>query len=92
MCSRSPIRMRARPPVLTHLVAPLADPRLGAFNNISLDDAGSRRLWSAFGAAWDGCIATMLGEHSHNFCWGGGVAIRRIVFDQTRIAAHWPAS
>ena len=46
-------------------------------------------FWSAFGAAWDGCIVTMLGEHNHNFCWGGGVAIRRIVFDQTRFAAHW---
>ncbi len=74
---------------LTHLVAPLADPRLGASTTFrwTMPDRGG--FWSAFGAAWDGCIATMLGEHNHNFCWGGGVAIRRIVFDQTRIAAHW---
>jgi len=74
---------------LAHLVAPLADPRLGAATTFrwTMPDQGG--FWSALGAAWDASIVTMLGEHPHNFCWGGGVAIRRVVFDQAHVAANW---
>lgn len=74
---------------LARLVAPLQDARLGAATTYrwTLPDKGG--FWSGFGAAWDASIATMLGEHSHNFCWGGGTAIRRSVFESANIFEAW---
>jgi len=74
---------------LEHLVAPLHNPQLGAATSFRwwLPDRGG--FWSAFGAAWDASIATMLGEHRKNFCWGGATAIRREVFDQAAVRTHW---
>lgn len=74
---------------LARLVAPLQDPRLGASTTYrwTLPDRGG--FWSALGAAWDASIVTMFGEHTHNFCWGGGTAIRRSVFDSAKIAEVW---
>ncbi len=74
---------------LARLVAPLADARLGAATTYrwTLPDRGG--FWSALAAAWDASIVTMLGEHTHNFCWGGGTAIRRSVFDASNIREYW---
>jgi ceramide glucosyltransferase len=74
---------------LEHLVAPLQNPQLGAAASFRwwLPDRGG--FWSAFGAAWDAGIATMLGVHNHNFCWGGATAIRRAVFEQAAVRTHW---
>jgi hypothetical protein len=43
-------------------------------------------------AAWNAPIVTMLGEKGKNFCWGGGTAIRRSVFDQSSVAEEWQHS
>jgi len=44
-------------------------------------------------AAWNAPIVTMLGEDSaRNFCWGGGTAIRRAVFDQCAVLEEWEHS
>lgn len=74
---------------LTHLVAPLSDVRIGATTTFRwwLPERGG--FWSALGAAWDSSIVTMQGEHSHNFCWGGGTAIRRTVFEESGVRAAW---
>jgi ceramide glucosyltransferase len=40
-------------------------------------------------AAWDASIATMMGEHDHNFAWGGSMAIRAADFTRLRIAEHY---
>jgi ceramide glucosyltransferase len=74
---------------LARLVAPLSDARLGAATTYrwTLPDRGG--FWSALGAAWDASIVTMLGDHAHNFCWGGGTAIRRSVFETTNIIEYW---
>jgi cellulose synthase/poly-beta-1,6-N-acetylglucosamine synthase-like glycosyltransferase len=77
---------------LKRLVAPLADARLGAATTFRwyLPDRGG--FWSALAAAWNAAIATMLGEHAHNFCWGGGTAIRRKVFDEVGALEFWRGS
>ena len=44
-------------------------------------------------AAWNAPILTMLGEDSKkNFCWGGGTAIRRSVFEQSAVLDEWQNS
>jgi cellulose synthase/poly-beta-1,6-N-acetylglucosamine synthase-like glycosyltransferase len=74
---------------LAHMVAPLNDAKLGAATTFRwwLPDRGG--FWSALGAAWDASIVTLQGEHNNNFCWGGGTAIRREIFDAAGIRAHW---
>jgi ceramide glucosyltransferase len=78
---------------LRRLVAPLADAHLGAATTFRwyLPFGRGRRanLASAFLSAWNAAIVTMLGEHARNFCWGGGTAIRRQVFDETRVVDFW---
>jgi ceramide glucosyltransferase len=47
-------------------------------------------LASRLRAAWDTSIATMMGEHDHNFAWGGSMAIRAADFTRLRIAdKYW---
>lgn len=46
-------------------------------------------LASALLAAWNAPIVTMLSEKGKNFCWGGGTAIRRSVFEQSGVAEQW---
>lgn len=74
---------------LAHLVAPLADAHVGASTTFRwwFPDRGG--FWSAFGAAWDASIVTLQGQHGRNFCWGGGTAIRRAVFEQAAVRKYW---
>jgi ceramide glucosyltransferase len=83
-----------RPPRrwLSRLVGPLADSRVGVATTYRwlLPRTGS--FWSALASAWNASIATYLGEHNHNFCWGGGVAIRRERFEAAHILEAWDGS
>ena len=83
-----------RPPRrwLARLVAPLADARLGAVTTFRWLIPLRAGFWSALASAWNASIATYLGEHSHNFCWGGGTAIRRQRFEEVRVADAWNGS
>jgi cellulose synthase/poly-beta-1,6-N-acetylglucosamine synthase-like glycosyltransferase len=49
-------------------------------------------LASAFLAAWNAPVVTMLTEKGKNFCWGGGTAIRRSIFDQIGVIEDWKSS
>ena len=78
---------------LTKLVTPLNNARVGATTTyrwlIPVKRNGKSGLASAVGSVWNASIATMLGEHSRNFCWGGGTAIRRQVFQEIGGLAYW---
>ena len=49
-------------------------------------------LPSALLAAWNAPVVTMLSEKGKNFCWGGGTAIRRNLFDQLNVLENWKYS
>lgn len=74
---------------LRTLVAPLEDASTTMSTGFRwyLPGAG---FVSRLRAAWDSSIATMMGEHAHNFAWGGSMAIRRAEFERLRVAdKYW---
>ncbi len=76
------------PEWLRSLVAPLADPRTTVSTGFRWYLPGPG-LVSQLCAAWDTSIATMMGDHDHNFAWGGSMAIRTADFRRLRIAEHY---
>ena len=74
---------------LNRLVAPLNDSRLGATTTMRWFVPNRNNLPTALLAAWNAPIVTMLSEKGKNFCWGGGTAIRRSVFDQVGVLEEW---
>lgn len=77
---------------LARLVAPLADANLGAVTGFRWLFPQTGGFWSALASAWNAPIATYLGEHPRNFCWGGGTAIRREYFEQSNALEFWNGS
>ncbi len=71
------------------LVAPLADNRTGAATGYRWYLPVKGGLWSALLSAWNGSVATTLGDHSHNFAWGGSTAILRDTFERSGVGELW---
>jgi ceramide glucosyltransferase len=77
---------------LHHLVAPLNDSRIGATTTMRWLLPNNSAFSTALLASWNSSIVTMLGPHNKNFCWGGGTAIRRAIFDQIGMPEAWQYS
>jgi ceramide glucosyltransferase len=77
---------------LHRLVAPLTDARIGATTTMRWFIPNKNNFATALLAAWNAPIVTMLSEKGRNFCWGGGTAIRRGIFDQIGVADEWKNS
>jgi cellulose synthase/poly-beta-1,6-N-acetylglucosamine synthase-like glycosyltransferase len=80
------------PDWLRSLVAPLADPQITVSTGFRWYLPGEGFV-SCLRAAWDTSIATMMGDHGHNFAWGGSMAIRAADFRSLGIAdRYWPST
>ena len=78
---------------LKRLTGPLHDPGVGAATTMRWLISNDNRLPSLLLAAWNAPIVSMLGENTErNFCWGGGTAIRRSVFEQCGVLEEWQHS
>src|SRR5882762_6046933 len=77
---------------LHHLVAPLGDVRIGAATTIRWFIPNRSNFATALLAAWNAPVVTMLSEKGKNFCWGGGTAIRRTIFEQSGVLDQWKNS
>jgi ceramide glucosyltransferase len=73
-------------------VAPLTDSRIGATTTMRWFVPNDNGLPTALLAAWNASVVTMLGSHNKNFCWGGGTAIRRTIFEQIGMLDAWQYS
>ena len=73
---------------LRSLVSPLADSSVTVSTGFRWYLPGSS-FGSQFRAAWDTSIATMLGEHDHNFAWGGSMALRAKDVEGLRLAERY---
>ena len=74
---------------LHHLVAPLTDSRFGATTTMRWFIPNDNGLSTALLAAWNASVVTLLGARQKNFCWGGGTAIRRAIFEQIGMLDAW---
>jgi ceramide glucosyltransferase len=77
---------------LQRLTAPLDDDRIGATTTMRWMIANRGNLATTLLAAWNAPIVTMLSEKGRNFCWGGGTAIRRTVFEGIGVLDEWRTS
>jgi ceramide glucosyltransferase len=74
---------------LHHLVAPLGNPTVGATTTMRWLVPNQINVPTALLAAWNAPVVTMLSEKGKNFCWGGGTAIRRSIFEQSGVMDAW---
>ncbi|HSE97182.1 MAG TPA: glycosyltransferase, partial [Blastocatellia bacterium] len=74
---------------LASLASSLEAPQVGAATGYRWYVPERGGFFSAMLSAWNGSVATTLGEHDRNFAWGGSTAIKREVFDQTGVRQRW---
>lgn len=73
---------------LRYLVAPLAEPGVGAATGFRWYTTNGS-IASGIRSAWNAASVSFLHDDRLNFCWGGSTAIRRADFDRLKIASRW---
>lgn len=77
---------------LHHMVAPLNDGRFSATTTMRWFMPNNNGLATVLLAAWNAPVVTMLTENGPNFCWGGGTAVRRKMFEEAGVLEWWQGS
>ena len=80
---------RVNPGWLRALVAPLAEPAVGASTAYRWFLPEPPGLWSLLRAVWDSVTLGVLGPGDNPFAWGGSMALRRVVFLDAEVAQAW---
>jgi len=71
------------------LVAPLERAEVGVASSYRFYLPEPASFATLLRSAWNAAVLTVLGDHDHNFAWGGAMAIRREVFRRIGVAEAW---
>jgi ceramide glucosyltransferase len=71
------------------LIEPLARSDVGVASSYRFYLPEPATFATLLRSAWNAAVLTVLGDHDHNFAWGGAMAIRREVFQRIGVAAAW---
>jgi len=74
---------------LRAIVSPLAGALVGAATGYRWYLPRRGGFWSSMLSAWNGSVATTLGDHGRNFAWGGSTGILRETFDRIGVKELW---
>jgi ceramide glucosyltransferase len=74
---------------LRALVAPLAEPGVGASTGYRWFLPDPPDFWSLLRGVWDAVAAGTLGAGDNRFVWGGATAIHKDLFSETRVPEFW---
>jgi hypothetical protein len=74
---------------LRALVAPLAEPGVGASTGYRWFLPDPPDFWSLLRGVWDAVAAGTLGAGDNRFAWGGAMAMRKEVFFEARVPDFW---
>jgi cellulose synthase/poly-beta-1,6-N-acetylglucosamine synthase-like glycosyltransferase len=75
---------------LCSLIAPLADPDVGATTGYRWFLSDKTNFGSEMRSVWNASIASALGPNAKtNFCWGGSMAMRRNTFEHIDMREEW---
>jgi len=80
---------RPGPLWLRALVAPLAEPGVGASTGFRWFVPEPPTFWTLLRGVWDAVIAGRLGPGDNPFAWGGAMAIRKQVFADAGVGDAW---
>ena len=77
------------PAWLGNLIQPLGGEGVGAATGFRWHFPEDGGFWPLMRSAWDATIAGSMRPDGKNFAWGGGMAIRREVFEAAQVADYW---
>ena len=77
---------------LRALVAPLAEPGVGASTAFRWFTPEPPTFWSLMRGVWDAVSVSRLGPGDSSFAWGGAMAIRKETFFEARIPERWTSA
>ena len=74
---------------LRRLVAGLAQPDVGVASTYRFYVPEPASFATLLRSVWNAAVLSLLGEHNRNFAWGGGMAMRREVFERVGVRDAW---
>lgn len=80
---------RPSPDWIRRLVAALADVSVGVASTYRFYVPEPTTFATLLRSVWNQSVLSLLGNHDRNFAWGGGMAIRRDVFERARVREAW---
>lgn len=81
--------IRPRQDWLRFLVAPLAGSGVGASTGFRWYLPPDRSFASILRSVWNAGISSLMKERDCIFAWGGAMALRREIFESSRVADYW---